>query len=155
MSNEELVLRIQAGNNSLMETLWEQNKALVYTAVKKYASLAELDDLMQEGYLGLCKAAESFDVSAGALFSTYAVKCIRRTAVRYLKGDKAVKVAEWQQDKVYKWQQLRKDFLARYNREPTERELCYLMDVSHKQLQDIKKAAAAEKNKKSGCTSSK
>lgn len=147
MSNEELVLQIQAGDNSLMETLWEQNKALVYTTVKKYAGLAELDDLIQEGYLGLCNAVESFNPAAGVAFSTYAVKCIQRNVIRYLKGDSIVKVAEWQQSQVYKWQQLREDFLARYNREPTEQETCYLMRINYKQLADIQKAAAAGKVK--------
>ncbi len=56
MSNEEMVKQIQQGNDKLLETLWEQNKALVYSTVKKYRSIAELEDLMQEGYIGLHKA---------------------------------------------------------------------------------------------------
>ncbi len=147
MSNEELVLQIQSGNKHLLETLWQQNQALVYTTVKRYSSLAELDDLMQEGYLGLYRAVESFDTAAEVLFSTYAVTCIQRAVVRYLKGNRSVKVAEGQQNQVYKWQQLRKQFLSAYNRGPADRELCHLMGVSYKQLLDIKKAAAAEKIK--------
>ena len=145
MSNEELVLQIQAGKQNLMKELWEQNKALVYTTVKKYAGTAELDDLMQEGYLALNKAAESYDTAAGTLFSTYAVKCIQWNIMRYIKGDKPVKVAAGQQDIVYKWQQLKKEFHITYNRKPTELEACYYLGIDKRQLLEVEKAAIAQK----------
>ena len=63
----------------------EENIKLVFWTIKKYlSSLIGDDDVFQEGYLGLCKAAENFDESRGFNFSTYAVRCILNQI--YLRG---------------------------------------------------------------------
>ena len=64
MTNEQLVARIQAGENTAenMLQLWQQTKAFVAKLAKKYKGYAEFDDLMQEGYLGLNEAVNHYDV---------------------------------------------------------------------------------------------
>lgn len=57
--------------------LIEDNMNLVYFVVNKYYPTFQFDeDVIQEGMVGLCKAAEKFDESRGTAFSTYAVKSI-------------------------------------------------------------------------------
>ena len=73
LSNEELVILIKTGKNESnnMLRLWEQNSGLAYKIAKKYTGFAELCDLMQEAYLGLCEAVRFFDCSKGSAFVTY------------------------------------------------------------------------------------
>lgn len=58
MTNEELVEQVQAGIDTAhnMEQLYLQNRNFIYQVAKKYSSKAEMDDLLQEGYLGLYEA---------------------------------------------------------------------------------------------------
>ncbi len=144
MSNEEYVSRIQAGEENLIEPFWQQNQGLIRVIVKKYISLAEADDLMQEAFLGFYKAIETFDTAANVLFSTYATKCVQRNILRYLKENKSVKIAEGQQNQVYQYQEFRKEFFNQVNREPTELEICYYLNMSREQLINIQKAVIAE-----------
>ncbi|RHR19101.1 hypothetical protein DWX49_03855 [Blautia sp. AF19-34] len=74
MRNEQLVLRIQAGEDVAenMLQLWKQNKGLIYKMAKGYGKPAEEEDLAQEGYFGLCAAVERYDFSKERPFINYA-----------------------------------------------------------------------------------
>jgi RNA polymerase sporulation-specific sigma factor len=71
--------------------LFEKNKKLVYYLVNKYhvkancPSYWELEDLYQEGFLGLWKAARTYKPEKGYAFSTYAIKCISNQVLMYLR----------------------------------------------------------------------
>lgn len=56
MDTEQLVARIQSGVNKAenMLQLWQQNRGFIVMMAWKYVSLAEMADLEQEGYIGLC-----------------------------------------------------------------------------------------------------
>ena len=56
MTNEQLVIRVKAGEDTAgnMLKLWQQNKGFIAKMAKKYQGYAEMDDLMQEGYIALC-----------------------------------------------------------------------------------------------------
>ena len=73
MTNEQLARRIRAGENEAenMKTLWIQCKAFVAKMARKYSGYAEMDDLMQEGFLGLCDAVEHATRKRGRV-SSYA-----------------------------------------------------------------------------------
>ncbi|KAB3534418.1 sigma-70 family RNA polymerase sigma factor [Alkaliphilus pronyensis] len=86
MTNEELVVDYQNGNQEALDQLITQNKGLVHYFVKRYCgfckqSFVDEDDLVQEGYIGLMNAAKKFDpVVEGdepkIKFSSYAYKAI-------------------------------------------------------------------------------
>ena len=63
MSNEELVYLIKSGTDVAdnMLQLWKQTEAFVYSIAKKYIGHAELEDLLQEGYLSLYDAVDGYD----------------------------------------------------------------------------------------------
>ena len=62
---------------------------LVWHVARKYRNTGyDLEDLAQEGTIGLIKAAGSFDPSRGTAYSTYAVKCIECEILRYLRKEK-------------------------------------------------------------------
>lgn len=65
-----------------LNELWEHNKGLVYRECKKYFGSTDYDDLIQESFLALCAAAETYDPDKGA-FSTWACYYIRAYISRY------------------------------------------------------------------------
>ena len=58
MTNEELVIEYQTGNKAVIEQLYLQNRGMIEKIVRRYAGIEELDDLRQESFFGLVKAAE-------------------------------------------------------------------------------------------------
>lgn len=84
-SDEEYALgkRIKAGDVEARNELVEKNLRLVINVVKRYNSVdLTREDLIQEGNLGLIKAAEYFDPELGYKFSTYAMWWIRQAITR-------------------------------------------------------------------------
>src|SRR5207253_9290741 len=83
--NEALVAALQTGDPHAAETLLRLNRLLVRKAAHVYLARAgalELDDLLQEGALGLLRAAALFDPEHGTRFSTYATPWIRQFMAR-------------------------------------------------------------------------
>jgi stage II sporulation protein AB (anti-sigma F factor) len=85
-TSEELIAKIQKNDDkNAMDALIRKNSALIYSIVKKYASVKKeySEDLYQIGTIGLIKAAKNFDFSYGTQFSTYAVHLIRANCVNF------------------------------------------------------------------------
>ena len=74
MSNEQLVASIRADENVAenMLQLWKQNKAFIGMLATKYMAYAEIENLKQEGYIGLCEAVSHYDLKQEIAFITYA-----------------------------------------------------------------------------------
>ena len=89
MTNEELVKAYQNGDNKALDQLLKDNKGMVYLIAKKYQGYCiatlDIEDLIQEGYLGLMEAAKRYDFnnSKKAMFMTYALFWIRQRISRY------------------------------------------------------------------------
>ena len=85
-SNKTLIRWIQEGDEQARQDLCVKNSGLVgkfaVKCKKKFADKLDLEDLMQEGYMGLIKAAERFDFSKGTEFSTYATFWIKQRVER-------------------------------------------------------------------------
>ncbi len=86
----ELSRRAKKGDESARRILAESNLAFVVAVAKKFANRgARLDDLIQEGNVGLMKAIEHFDAKKNVRFATYAVWWIRAYITRYLKDNRS------------------------------------------------------------------
>ena len=85
MDNEQLVARIQAGEDEAenMMRLWQQNRGFIAKIARQYAGRAEMEDLEQEGYIGLCEAVRHYDPDKGVPFINYAAFWIRQAMRRY------------------------------------------------------------------------
>jgi RNA polymerase primary sigma factor len=82
----DLALRARAGDDKAKDELVRRNLPLVISmARKQYRGTLRLEELVQEGNLGLLRAVEKFDPDAGTRFSTYAVWWIRAYLWKYLK----------------------------------------------------------------------
>ena len=81
-----LGVRARKGDRSAREKLVRHNLALVVAVVRKLSrGTVRLDDLVQEGNLGLLRAVEKFDPDAGTRFATYAAWWIRAYTWKYVK----------------------------------------------------------------------
>ena len=123
-----------------MLKLWEQNKGFIAKMARKYSGYAEMDDLMQEGYLALNEAVEHY-ADKGAAFLTYAAFWIRQGLRRYIEHNSAVRLPSSLYDDVIKYKRIRQEYLSEYGAEPTEREIRALLGVSGKEFERIEENA--------------
>ncbi|MHB8621391.1 MAG: sigma-70 family RNA polymerase sigma factor [Chloroflexota bacterium] len=117
--------RVAEGDDTAINELVEANLRLVISVAKKYANRGlPLSDLIQEGNLGLIRAAQKFDYKRGLRFSTYAVWWIRQAVGRAIEEQAAmirlpVYVAQLRQ----KLLRLESDLHGKLGRLPDEYEL--------------------------------
>ena len=142
MDNEQLVARIRAGEDVAenMSLLYVRNKGMIAKMAGKYQGHDELDDLMQEGYIGLCNAVDAYDSEGGASFLHYALFWIRQAMQWYLENcGSCIRIPASQLYKVRKYEKLKRQYLQEFGREPQDWELCRLLEVSYSALQQLKK----------------
>jgi RNA polymerase primary sigma factor len=86
----DLARRARKGDEQARQLLARSNLAFVVAVAKKFSNRgARLDDLIQEGNVGLMKAIEHFDPKKNVRFATYAVWWIRAYITRYLKDNRS------------------------------------------------------------------
>ena len=86
---KRLFLKAEGGNAAAREKLILHNLRLVAHIVRKYYSSSKnQDDLVSIGTVGLIKAVDSFRVSSGSKFATYAAKCIQNEILMHFRSQK-------------------------------------------------------------------
>lgn len=143
MTNEELVNRIKASVDIAdnMAALWQQNKNFVHMIANKFQGQADQDDLMQEGFIGLCNAIDGYDPDGGGKFLTYASHWIRQAMQRYIENNGTVRVPVHRQADIRKYNRVVSDFRKNYGREPEIRELMNIFYMPYKDIVALEKAA--------------
>ena len=134
----ELAFRIQKGDEQALRRLVEANLRFVISVAKQYQGHGvDLPDLINEGNIGLMKAARKFDPSRGFKFISYAVWWIRQSILQAL-AEKArmVRLPLNQVSALNKLSKARAVFLQEYEREPTDAELEALSGVSAGKVED-------------------
>ena len=133
----ELAERIAHGDIEARNELVSANLRLVISLAKRYQGCGmSLQDLIQEGNIGLMKAAEKFDASKGFRFSTYAAWWINQTIGRALADQsKAIRVPVHMTENINKLRRLSRDLTVTLGHEPTDEDLAEAMKVS---VNDIK-----------------
>lgn len=140
-----LAIRIEAGDEEARKLFLEANLRLVVSIAKTYGSDVPLDDLIQEGNIGLMRALEKFDYRKGFKFSTYATWWIRQTINRSLNNLKSpvrLPIHILESAKALKNQQAR--FEQINGREPTTQELAGLLHKKPAQLAMLQDAQKFE-----------
>ncbi len=125
-----------------MKKLIQANLRLVVSIAKKYVGHGILFmDLVQEGSLGLIKAAEKFDYSKGFKFSTYATWWIKQAIVRAIANNsRTIRVPVYMADKIRLLKKTIVEMTFSSGKEPTNEELAEKLHIPVKKIIAIKKA---------------
>lgn len=143
MTNEQLVARIRARGDITenMLQLWQQNKAFVAMLARKYKGYAEIDDLMQEGYLGLNDAVEHYDIDSGYSFISYAAFWIRQKMRRYIERSGVIRLPAEMYQSVIKYKSLVSKYVQEHGCKPSDKACMDFLGVDEEDLDKVRKAS--------------
>lgn len=134
----ELAVRIRAGDQQASQKLVQSNLRFVVSVAKQYQNYGlSLIDLIEEGNVGLIKAAQRFDETRGFKFISYAVWWIRQQIQKSIQENgKVIRVPSNKQGLLIRIGRVKSQFIQEYDREPDEEELCELLGCTKKQVHD-------------------
>jgi len=139
----ELAQRIKAGDKVALEKLTKANLRFVVSVAKQYQNGSmTLGDLINEGNLGLIKAAERFDETRGFKFISYAVWWIRQSIIQALaEHSRIVRLPLNRVSSLNKISKAFSELEQKYEREPSDEELANVLEVTEAEVKKNRMAA--------------
>ena len=139
----ELAKRIERGDMSAKDRMINSNLRLVVSIAKKYQGQGlSLGDLIQEGVIGLIRAAEKFDWRRGFKFSTYATLWIRQAIQRGLHNtSRTIRMPVHIAQRERKISRVERELNVKLGREPTVEEIAEVAELPVDEVEEIKKAS--------------
>jgi RNA polymerase primary sigma factor len=138
----ELATRIGQGDTRARDQMVRANLRLVVNIARGYSGKGlGLQDLIEEGNLGLLRAVEGFDPAMGTRFSTYASYWIKQSIKRALiNTGKTIRIPAYMVELLSKWRRASARLTEELGRSPTPEEVARVLGLAKKKLPIIKKA---------------
>jgi RNA polymerase primary sigma factor len=132
----KLAVRVRKGDSQAFENLVASNLSFVVKVASEYRNLGlSLEDLLNEGNLGLIEAARRYDPSKGTKFITYAIWWIRKSILKALAEQvNLVRVPTYQMKKVRELRAAEQVLRKELGRTPDRQEISTRLDVSLKKV---------------------
>ena len=139
----ELAKRIEAGDQTAKDELIQANLRLVVSIAGHYNNRGmQYLDLIQEGNMGLIKAADKFDYKKGFKFSTYATWWIRQSITRALADQaRTIRIPVHMVETINRLIRTSRQLMQELGREPTTAEIADAMHLTEARVQEIIKIA--------------
>ncbi|VAX41385.1 RNA polymerase sigma factor RpoD [hydrothermal vent metagenome] len=139
---KSLSRRIDSGDNMARDRMVRANLRLVVNIARSYTSKGlPLQDLIEEGNLGLLRAVEGFDPEMNTRFSTYASYWIKQSIKRALVNSaKTIRIPAYMVELLSKWRRTTARLNDEMNRMPTQEEVAKELNISPKKLKIVRKA---------------
>lgn len=139
---QSLARRIAEGDPMARDHMVRANLRLVVNIARGYVGKGlGLQDLIEEGNLGLLRAVEGFDPDVGTRFSTYASYWIKQSIKRALiNSAKTIRIPAYMVELLSKWRRASARLSEELGRSPTQEEVGRILGLPRKKLPIIKKA---------------
>ncbi len=139
---KDLARKIAVGDTEARDQMVRANLRLVVNIARGYTGKGlALQDLIEEGNLGLLRAVEGFDPVMGTRFSTYASYWIKQSIKRALVNTaKTIRIPAYMVELLAKWRRATNKLNDELGRTPTHEEVAKLLGLPKKKLNIIKKA---------------
>lgn len=151
MSNDELFEKYRAGDHTACAAIVENNLGLVSFTIRKYFSWIytkntsnsmTLEDLNQEGVIGLICSVESYDPEKGS-FATHAITHINKEILKALRDkDNIIKIPAPLKTEYNKLRKLEMAYMSTYHAEPTTAQLSKFARIDYKRIEMLKQVFA-------------
>ena len=141
----ELAKRIERGDLEAKERMINANLRLVVAQARRYQGHGlPLEDLVQEGMLGLIRAVEKFDWRKGFKFSTYGTLWIRQAIQRGLQNSgRTIRVPVHVAQRQVKVRKVETDLNLKLGREPTDEEIAIVAELPIEQVTEARVLAGS------------
>jgi len=139
---KELANQIAEGDKQARDRMVRANLRLVVNIARSYTGKGlPLQDLIEEGNLGLLRAVEGFDPNMNTRFSTYGSYWIKQSIKRALVNSaKTIRIPAYMVELLSKWRRANAKLQDELNRTPTAEEVAKLLGLPKKKLKIVKKA---------------
>lgn len=142
-TNEEIVNAFQAGKQDALADLWRQNERGVQHIADRLAAagLGEAEDLKQEGFFGLKRAAELWTPEGGASFFSFAVFWIRQAMYSSIrKTGRAVRLPAYLQELLQKYRRFMDGYRKEFGEDPEDARIRAALGIDQKALERLRAA---------------
>ena len=136
----ELAKRIERGDLAAKERMINSNLRLVVSQARRYQGHGlPMEDLVQEGMLGLIRAVEKFDWRRGFKFSTYGTLWIRQAIQRGLQNHgRTIRVPVHVAQRQVKVRKIESELSGRLSREPTDEEIAAVAELTVEEVAELR-----------------
>jgi RNA polymerase primary sigma factor len=141
----ELAKRIERGDLDAKERMINANLRLVVSQARRYQGHGlPMEDLVQEGMLGLIRAVEKFDWRRGFKFSTYGTLWIRQAIQRGLQNHgRTIRVPVHVSQRQVKVRKIESELSTKLGREPTDEEIAAVSEIPLEDISELRELSRA------------